>query len=80
VLVARTVAYVRTVRTSSGATPVQVVWSSRRGSRQIEHPGSAHSRGITNNDQWLQHRMAALNLRRMITLGLARQEGVWALS
>jgi hypothetical protein len=42
VLVARTVAYVRTVRTSSGATPVQVVWSSRRGSRQIEHPGSAH--------------------------------------
>ena len=36
-------AYVRTVRTSSGATAVQVVWSSRRGARQIEHLGSAHS-------------------------------------
>ena len=35
-------AYVRTVKTSSGATAVQVVWSSRRGSRNIEHIGSAH--------------------------------------
>ncbi len=35
-------AYVRTVRTSSGATAVQIVWSSRRGSRSIEHLGSAH--------------------------------------
>jgi hypothetical protein len=32
----------RTVKTTSGATAVQVVWSSRRGSRQIEHLGSAH--------------------------------------
>jgi hypothetical protein len=32
----------RTVKTSSGATAVQVVWSSRRGSREIEHLGSAH--------------------------------------
>lgn len=35
-------AYVRTVKTASGATAVQVVWSSRRGSREIEHLGSAH--------------------------------------
>jgi hypothetical protein len=35
------VAYVRTVKTSSGATAVQIVWSSRRGSRWIEHLGSA---------------------------------------
>ena len=35
-------AYVRTVKTSSGATAVQIVWSSRRGSRSIEHFGSAH--------------------------------------
>ena len=34
--------YVRTVKTASGATAVQVVWSSRRGSREIEHLGSAH--------------------------------------
>jgi len=37
------VAYVRTVRTSSGATAVQIVHSSRRGSRKIEHLGSAHT-------------------------------------
>ncbi len=35
-------AYVRTVKTSSGATAVQIVHSSRRGSRNIEHLGSAH--------------------------------------
>jgi hypothetical protein len=35
------VAYVRTVRTASGATAVQIVWSTRRGSRNIEHLGSA---------------------------------------
>jgi hypothetical protein len=32
----------RTMKTTSGATAVQVVWSSRRGSREIEHLGSAH--------------------------------------
>jgi hypothetical protein len=34
--------YVRTVKTGSGATAVQIVYSSRRGSREIEHLGSAH--------------------------------------
>ena len=37
------VVYVRTIVTRSGATAVQVVWKSDRGSRQIEHIGSAHS-------------------------------------
>ena len=35
-------AYVRTVKTRSSAVAVQIVWSSRRGSRRIEHLGSAH--------------------------------------
>lgn len=35
-------AYARTVKTSSGATAVQIVWKYHRGSRQIEHIGSAH--------------------------------------
>ena len=35
-------AFVRTVKTASGATAVQIVWSWRRGSRSIEHIGSAH--------------------------------------
>ena len=34
--------YMRTVKTTSGATAVQVVWSSRRGARQIEYLGPAH--------------------------------------
>jgi hypothetical protein len=34
--------YLRTVKTTSGATAVQIVHSSRRGSRDIEHIGSAH--------------------------------------
>lgn len=37
--------HVRTVKTSSGATAVQIVYSNRRGSRDIEHIGSAHSPG-----------------------------------
>jgi hypothetical protein len=36
------VPYVRTVKTSSGATAVQIVYSYHHGSRQIEHLGSAH--------------------------------------
>ena len=35
-------AYVRTVKTASGAMAVQIVYSSRRGSKDIEHLGSAH--------------------------------------
>ena len=35
-------AYVRRVLTASGATAVQIVHSSRKGSRDIEHIGSAH--------------------------------------
>jgi hypothetical protein len=37
------VAYVRTVRTASGAIAVQIVHSNRCGSREIEHIGSAHT-------------------------------------
>jgi hypothetical protein len=36
------VPYVRTVKTASGATAVQIVYSSHRRSRDIEHIGSAH--------------------------------------
>ena len=37
------VAYVRTVKTASGARAVQIVHSKLRGSRDIEHVGSAHT-------------------------------------
>ena len=35
-------AYVRTVKTASGATAVQIVYSARGGSLRLEHVGSAH--------------------------------------
>ena len=38
-------AYVRTVTTASGAVAVQIVHANRRGSREIEHIGSAHTSG-----------------------------------
>jgi len=34
--------YVRTVKTKSGATAVQIMWSRRGGHAQVEHLGSAH--------------------------------------
>ena len=39
----RFVVHVRTVKTSSGATAVQIVHSNHFGKRDIEHIGSAHS-------------------------------------
>ena len=59
------VAYVRTVKTRSGAIAVQIVWSSRRGSRSIEHVGSAH------DESELEALKAAARQR------LAEGQGVW---
>jgi hypothetical protein len=37
-------------------------------------------RGVTANDWWLHTRMAALNLRRLINLGLHHRHSTWALT
>lgn len=37
-------------------------------------------RGTVRNDQWLHHRVAALNLRRLLALGLARTTGSWTIT
>lgn len=37
-------------------------------------------RGITKNHAWLQTRTAALNLRRLLNLGLTRTDGAWAIA
>jgi transposase len=37
-------------------------------------------RGIAANDWWLHNRMAALNLRRLLNLGLHRRDRTWALA
>ena len=36
--------------------------------------------GTRLNDLWLHHRVAALNLRRLLTLGLIRSGGTWTLA
>ena len=62
----------RTVKTSSGATAVQVVWSSRRGSRKIEHLGSAHDEvGIAALKAAAAQRLAAGQTQ--LDLGLAER-------
>jgi hypothetical protein len=66
------VAYVRTVKTSSGATAVQIVWSSRRGSRSIEHLGSAHDEaGVAALKAAAAQRLAAG--QAALDLGLAQR-------
>jgi len=50
-----------------------IAWLTR-GNRKVRY------RGITKNDHWLHHRAAALNLRRLITLGLIHNGTTWALS
>jgi hypothetical protein len=37
-------------------------------------------RGVLKNDAWLHLRVAAINLRRLLTLGLTGTEGHWALA
>jgi len=45
-----------------------------RGNRRLRY------RGVANNDAWLHHRIAALNLRRLITLGITRRDRAWVLA
>lgn len=51
-----------------------IAWLVRDGNRKVRY------RGIAKNDQWLHHRLAALNLRRLLNLGLHHQHGTWALA
>ena len=50
-----------------------IAWLTR-GNRRLRY------RGVTKNDAWLHHRVAALNLRRLLTLGLARHNAAWVLA
>jgi hypothetical protein len=64
----------RTVKTTSGAIAVQVVWSSRHGSREIEHLGSAHDEAeLEALKAAAQQRIAAGQLE--LDLGLAAAGG-----
>ncbi len=51
-----------------------IAWLVRGGARKVRY------RGVARNDQWLHHRTAALNLRRLLALGLTRQATAWAIA
>lgn len=51
-----------------------VAWLVHRGNRRLRH------RGTIPGDTWLHTRAAALNLRRLINLGLTRTNHTWHLS
>ena len=52
-----------------------IAWLVAHGNRRVPY------QGITKNNTWLHHRAAALNLRRLVNLGLTRTDGgTWALA
>jgi hypothetical protein len=52
-----------------------IAWLVAGGNRRVPY------RGIAKNNTWLHHRAAALNLRRLVNLGLTRtSDGTWALA
>jgi Transposase DDE domain len=51
-----------------------ITWLVTRGNRRVPYLG------VLKNDGWLQHRAAALNLRRLINLGLTRTSDAWTLT
>lgn len=50
-----------------------IAWLTRR-ARRVPY------RGIEKNNNWLHHRAAALNLRRLLAMGLTINNGTWALA
>ena len=50
-----------------------IAWLTR-GNRKVRY------RGVGKNDHWLHHRAAAINLRRLITMGLGHTGTTWALA
>lgn len=50
-----------------------IAWLTR-GNRKVRY------RGVRKNDHWLHLRVAGLNLRRLLNLGLTRTDGTWAIT
>jgi len=51
-----------------------IAWLVARGNRRVPY------RSVLKNDTWLHNRAAALNLRRMINLGLTRTDDAWTMT
>lgn len=59
-------------RTHRPTVERSIAWFTR-GNRRVPH------RGISRSNAWLQRRIAGLNLRRLLTLGLTVNEESWGL-
>ncbi|RPF26248.1 transposase-like protein DUF772 [Georgenia muralis] len=62
-----------TYRTLRPMVERSIAWLTR-GNRKVRY------RGIAKNDHWLHHRAAAINLKRLLTLGLQRTGGTWVMA
>jgi hypothetical protein len=62
-----------TYRTYRPMVERSIAWLTR-GNRRVPY------RGIEKNNNWLHHRVAALNLRRLLALGLTSQNNTWVLA
>jgi IS5 family transposase len=51
-----------------------IAWLVARGNRRVRY------RGVERNHQWLVHRVAALNLRRLVNLGVCRDTTGWVIA
>ncbi|MEO9138908.1 MAG: IS1182 family transposase [Jatrophihabitans sp.] len=51
-----------------------IAWLVANGNRKLRY------RGVSKNHAWLQNRTAALNLRRLLNLGLTRHDGTWTMA
>ncbi len=51
-----------------------VSWIVAKGNRRLRY------RGVKRNEAWLWRRAAALNLRKLVVLGLTRSEGSWVIA
>lgn len=51
-----------------------IAWLTAGSNRKVRY------RGINKNNDWLHHRTAGLNLRRLLNLGLEQRDGAWILA
>ena len=51
-----------------------IAWLVAKNNRRLRY------RGVERNEAWAHRRIAALNLRRLVVLGLTRKEGKWVLA
>ena len=51
-----------------------ISWLVAKGNRRLRY------RGVERNEAWAHRRVAALNLRKLVVLGLTRRDGAWVLA